>query len=116
MRLIALDIWEHFKAVCQPDGYKAQIVAVDREAVILYRAALFAVIAADLERGGMEAGEAQALADAMIACVYSKSQEDNKPSENADVAALRAGLEAFYLDDEAEKDAKKRFKVASETT
>jgi|TARA_R100000501_G_C2630892_1_gene126601 type I restriction enzyme R subunit len=111
VRLIALDIWEHFKAVCQPDGYKAQIVAVDREAVILYRAALSTVIAADLERGGMEAGEAQAQADAMIACVYSKSQEDNKPSENSDVAALRAGLEAFYLDDEAEKDVKKRFKV-----
>ena len=50
--------------------------------------------------------EAQAKADTMIACVYSKSQEDNKPSENLDVAALRAGLEAFYLDDGAEKDAK----------
>lgn len=23
VRLIALDIWEHFKAVCQPDGFKA---------------------------------------------------------------------------------------------
>ncbi|OHD05593.1 type I restriction endonuclease subunit R [Sphingopyxis sp. RIFCSPHIGHO2_12_FULL_65_19] len=111
VRLIALDIWEHFKAVCQPDGYKAQIVAVDREAVILFRAALSAVIAADLERGGMDAGEAQAQADAMIACVYSKSQEDNKPSENPEIATLRAGLEEFYLDDEAEKDAKKRFKV-----
>ena len=111
VHLIALDIWEHFKSVCQPDGYKAQIVAVDREAVILYRGALSAVIAADLVRDGLEAGEAQAQADAMIACVYSKSQEDNKPSENADIAALRAGLEEFHLDDEAEKDAKKRFKV-----
>lgn len=111
VRLIALDIWEHFKAVCQPDGYKAQIVAVDREAVILYRAALSAVIAADLERGGVDAGEAQAKADAMIACVYSRSQEDNKPSENPDIVALRAGLEAHYLDDTAEKDMKKRFKV-----
>lgn len=111
VRLIALDIWEHFKAVCQPDGYKAQIVAVDREAVILYRAALSAVIAADLERGGMEAAGAKAQADAMIACVYSKSQEDNKPSENVEISALRAELEAHYLDAEAEKDAKKRFKV-----
>lgn len=111
IRLIAIDIWEHFKTVCQPDGFKAQIVAVDREAVILYRAALSAVIAADLVRGGMEAGEAQEQADAMIACVYSKSQEDNKPSENPDVAALRAGLEAHYLDGDAEKDVKKRFKA-----
>lgn len=111
IRLIALDIWEHFKTVCQPDGFKAQIVAVDREAVILYRAALSAVIAADLVRGGMEAGEAQEQADAMIACVYSKSQEDNKPSEKPDVAALRAALEAHYLDGEAEVAIKKRFKA-----
>lgn len=111
IRLIAMDIWEHFKTVCQPDGFKAQIVAVDREAVILYRAALSAVITADLVRGGMDAEEAQAKADAMIACVYSKSQEDNKPSENPDVAALRAGLEAHYLDEDAEKDVKKRFKA-----
>ncbi|MFN3748936.1 MAG: type I restriction endonuclease subunit R [Sphingorhabdus sp.] len=111
IRLIALDIWEHFKTVCQPDGFKAQIVVVDREAVILYRAALSNVIAADLGRGGMEAEVAQAKADAMIACVYSKSQEDNKPSENPDVAALRAGLEAHYLDGDAEKDVKKRFKA-----
>lgn len=111
IRLIALDIWEHFKAVCQPDGFKAQIVVVDREAVILYRAALAAMIAADLERGGMDAEGAQAKADAMIACVYSKSQEDNKPSESPEVVALRAGLEAHYLDDSAEKDVKKRFKA-----
>ncbi|ESY62897.1 MULTISPECIES: type I restriction endonuclease subunit R [Mesorhizobium] len=111
VRLIAMDIWEHFKAVCQPDGYKAQVVAVDREAVILYRAALSAVIAADLVRGSVEADEAQVEADAMIACIYSKSQEDNKPSEKPEVAALRSGLEAHYLDDITEKDVKKRFKV-----
>lgn len=111
IRLIALDIWEHFKAVCQPDGFKAQIVVVDREAVILYRAALAEVIAADLMRKGMEVEATKAEADAMIACVYSKSQEDNKPSENAEVQALRDGLEVFYLDAEGEKDAKKRFKA-----
>jgi type I restriction enzyme R subunit len=111
IRLIAFDIWEHFKQVCRPDGFKAQIVAVDREAVVRYRAALAAVIAADLERDGLDADTARADADAMIACVYSKSQEDNKPSENPDIAALRAELEAHYLDAEAEKDVKKRFKA-----
>lgn len=111
VRLIALDIWEHFKAVCQPDGYKAQIVAVDREAVVLYRAALSNAIAADLEREGQGADEAKAQADAMIACIYSKSQEDNKPSENPEIAALRSELEAHYLDDGAEKEVKKRFKT-----
>ncbi len=111
IRLIAYDIWEHFKQVCQPDGFKAQIVVVDREAIVLYRAALSGVIAADLVKGGMEAEVAQAKADGMIACVFSKSQEDNKPSEIADVQALRDGLEAFYLDAEGEKTAKTQFKA-----
>jgi type I restriction enzyme R subunit len=111
IRLIAYDVWEHFKQVCRPDGFKAQIVVVDREAIVLYRAGLSGVIATDLVKGGMEADAAQAQADAMIACVFSKSQEDNKPSENADVQALRDGLETFYLDAEGEKDAKKRFKA-----
>jgi type I restriction enzyme R subunit len=111
VRLIALDIWEHFKQVCAPDGFKAQIVAVDREAVILYSAALTSVIAADLVKGGMDTDAARASADAMTACVYSKSQEDNKPSEDPDVAALRAGLERHYLDGAAEKEAKKAFKA-----
>ncbi|PBN41649.1 type I restriction endonuclease subunit R [Sphingobium sp. D43FB] len=114
IRLIAYDIWEHFKQVCQPDGFKAQIVVVDREAIVLYRAALSDVIAADLVKGDMDGEAAQAQADAKIACVFSKSQEDNKPSENAEVQALRDGLEAYYLDAEGEKDAKKRFKAYSQ--
>jgi type I restriction enzyme R subunit len=114
VRLIAVDIWEHFKQVCQPDGFKAQIVVVDREAVVLYRMAMAHVIAADLMKGGMGEADAKAKADAMIACVFSKSQEDNKPSEDPDVTALRAELEGWYLDDAAEKDAKKRFKAFGE--
>jgi type I restriction enzyme, R subunit len=111
IRLIALDISEHFKQVCQPDGYKAQVVAVDREAVILYRAALSAAISTDLVKGGVASDDATAQADSMIACIYSKSQEDNKPSEIAEVAELREGLEEYYLDAEAEKEAKRNFKV-----
>ncbi len=114
VRLIALDIWEHFKQVCRPDGFKAQVVVVDREAVVLYRAELAGVIAADLVKGGMDESAATAQADAMIACVFSKSQEDNKPSEDAEVAALRHQLEAHYLDDGAEKEAKKAFKAFGE--
>jgi len=114
IRLIALDIWEHFKQVCRPDKYKAQIVAIDREAIVLYRAALREVIAADLAKNGMAEAEAAAKADRMIACVFSKSQEDNKPSEDAEVAALRAELEAHFLDDDGEKAAKKAFKSSSD--
>jgi type I restriction enzyme R subunit len=108
VRLIALDIWEHFKQVCQPDGFKAQIVVVDREAIVLMRSALSAVIAADLTKQGVE--DSQAQADAMIACVFSKSQEDGKPSEDAHVAEVRENLEAYYVDDSAEKAVKAAFK------
>lgn len=114
VRLVALDIWEHFKQVCQPDGFKAQIVVVDREAIVLCRAALARVIATGLVKGGMDEDAATAKADSMIACVYSKSQEDNKPSEDPDVSAMRAELEAHYLDDGAEKEVKKRFKALGE--
>ncbi|HEY1224469.1 MAG TPA: type I restriction endonuclease subunit R [Brevundimonas sp.] len=110
IRLIARDIWEHFKQTCRPDGFKAQIVAIDRESVVLYRAALAEVIATDLVKAGMSEADAAAKADRMIACVFSKSQEDNKPSEDAEIAALRSQLEAHYLDDDGEKAAKKAFK------
>ncbi|MGE8943109.1 type I restriction endonuclease subunit R [Leptospira interrogans] len=110
IRLIARDIWEHFKQTCRPDGFKAQIVAIDREAVVLYRAALAEVIAPDLAKGGMAGADAAAKADRMIACVFSKSQEDDKPSEDTDIEAIRAELRTHFLDDAGEKVAKKAFK------
>jgi type I restriction enzyme R subunit len=110
VRLIARDIWEHFKQTCRPDGFKAQIVAIDREAVVLYRCALAKVITADLTKDGMAESDAAAKADRMIGCVFSKSQEDDKPSEDPDAEAVRADLRAHYLDADGEKAAKKAFK------
>ncbi|WP_242076360.1 type I restriction endonuclease subunit R [Brevundimonas diminuta] len=110
IRLIARDIWEHFKQTCRPDGFKAQIVAIDRESVVLYRLALAEVIAADLVRDGMAEADAAAKAERMIKCVLSKSQEDDKPSEDPEVQAVRAELVAHYLDADGEKTAKKAFK------
>ncbi|OMG54133.1 type I restriction endonuclease subunit R [Brevundimonas sp. ZS04] len=110
IRLIARDIWEHFKQTCRPDGFKAQIVAIDRESVVLYRLALAGVIAADLVKDGIAEADATAKAERMIACVFSKSQEDDKPSEDADIEAVRAELRAHYLDADGEKAAKKAFK------
>ncbi|KDR91004.1 type I restriction endonuclease subunit R, partial [Agrobacterium tumefaciens] len=55
IELIAYDIWTHFKAYAQPDGFKAQIVAIDREAVILYKQALTKVIAEDAKARGIAA-------------------------------------------------------------
>lgn len=109
IELIAYDIWTHFKAYARPDGFKAQIVAIDREAVILYKQALTQVIAEDLKAEGVEPAEALARADAMSACVYSINQEDSKPSEDAHKQAIRTELKAHYLDAEAEKLAKRAF-------
>lgn len=109
IELIGYDIWTHFKAYAQPDGFKAQIVAIDREAVILYKQTLTKVIAEDLQAEGMEPAEAFKRADAMSACVYSINQEDSKPSEDVHKQAIRNELKAHYLDAEAEKLAKKAF-------
>ncbi|AGS23872.1 type I restriction endonuclease subunit R [Rhizobium etli] len=109
IELIAYDIWTQFKEYARPDGFKAQIVAIDREAVILYKQALTKVIAEDLQAEGMEPAQALARADAMSACVYSINQEDSKPSEDPHKQAIRNELKAHYLDAEAEKLAKKAF-------
>lgn len=107
--LIAYDIWTHFKAYARPDGFKAQIVAIDREAVILNKRALTKVIAEDLQAEGMEPAEALARANAMSACVYSINQTDGHVSEDPHKQAIRDDLQAHYLDAEAEKLAKKAF-------
>jgi type I restriction enzyme R subunit len=109
VELVAYDIWTHFKAYAQPDGFKAQIVAIDREAVILYKQALTRVIADDLKAEGMQPAEALARAEALSACIYSINQEDSKPSEDPHKQAIRNELKAHYLDTEAEKLAKKAF-------
>jgi len=109
VELIAYDIWTHFKAYAHPDGFKAQIVAIDREAVILYKQALTKVITEDLQAGGMAQDEALSRANAMSACVYSLNQEDSKPSEDPHKQEIRNQLKANYLDAEAEKLVKKAF-------
>ena len=114
VELIAFDIWTHFKSYAQPDGFKAQVVAYDREAIILYKGALNAVIARELEKGGMNASEAMEAAESYSVCVYSQNQEDGKPDEDAYVDDVRADLNKYYLDKEAEKNAKKVFKHKGE--
>lgn len=101
IELIAYDIWTHFKEYARPDGFKAQIVCYDRESIVLYKRALDRVISNDLED--------EALAASMSACVYSASQEDNKPSEDPRIQDIRKGLEEFYLNQIAETDVKKKF-------
>lgn len=114
IELIAFDIWNHFKSYAQPDGFKAQLVAYDREAIILYKRALDKLIAADYVKQGMSEVDAVAAATAVSACVYSKSQEDDKPSEDPYKNAVRADLVRWYVDRDAERDIKRAFNKRGE--
>ncbi|HEX2752752.1 MAG TPA: HsdR family type I site-specific deoxyribonuclease, partial [Alphaproteobacteria bacterium] len=110
--LIAYDIWTHYKAYAKPDGFKAQIVAYDREAVVLYKRALDKVIIEDLvKHEGYSPEDATKEAEQYSACVYSQSQEDGKPNEDSYVTDVREDLERYYLDKTAEKEAKTAFKA-----
>lgn len=105
VNLIAFDIWTHHKGHALPDGYKAQIVAIDREAIILYKRALDQVITEELEKEGLPAEEARARAATMSVPVYSSAQSDAMPSEDPWVDAMRADLRRHTLDEEGEKQA-----------
>lgn len=77
--LIAVDIWAHFRAHVAPDGFKAQICAIDRLACVAYKMALDRVITKSLmktEKLSLE--EATAKATAMSVCVYSPGQHDGE--------------------------------------
>lgn len=114
IELIAFDLWNHFKSYALPDGFKAQLVAYDREAIILYKQTLDKLIAADYEKQGMSKDEAVLKAQQASACVYSKSQEDDKPSEDSYKNQVREQLVEWYADDVREKDIKKQFKKRGE--
>ncbi len=109
VELLALDAWTHFQAHCRPDALKAQFVAIDREAVVLFKRAFDTVITAGLVAQGVAPDAARQQADQMTACVYSSSQEDAKPSEDAWVAGIRADLVRLAQDRDGEKRIVGRF-------
>ena len=115
IELIAFDLWQHFKSHAMPDGFKAQLVAYDRETVILYKQALDKLIAAEYEAQGLDKQQARREAQQVSACVYSRSQEDDKPSEDRYRNQVREQLMHWYVDDAGEKDIKKRFRQQGET-
>lgn len=98
--LIATDIWWHFKTHVRPEGYKAQVVAIDRLACVAYKRALDATITADLVRQGVPVDAAVAQAEAMSICVYSAAQHD---------AQKHPALHALQLDEAGTKQAIKDF-------
>jgi len=77
--LIAVDIWAHYRAHVAPDGFKAQICAIDRLACVAYKQALDDVITKSLMKSEkLPEPEARAKATAMSACVYSPGQHDSE--------------------------------------
>jgi type I restriction enzyme R subunit len=70
------------------------------------------VIAKWLVKQGRERDEAAAEAREWSACVYSTHQENDKPSEDARKHRIRKLLVEHYLDDEAEREIKKKFGAA----
>ena len=110
IELIAYDIWTHFKEYIQLDGLKAQIVGIDREAIILYKQALDKVIADDFIQQGMQEEDAIAKAASMSACVYSSAQSDGHTSEDIYLNDIREGLKEHKLDRDSEKTIISNFK------
>ena len=97
IRIIATDIWAHYRAHVLPDGYKAQVVAIDRRAVVAYKKALDRVIAKSLEvQDDLFPEEARARAEEMSVCIYTAGQHD---------AVEHPELVTYHLDAEAEREA-----------
>jgi type I restriction enzyme R subunit len=99
---IALDIWSHYREHVQPDGFKAQIVAVDRPACVVYKKELDRVIAHTLVKvDGLSKDEAETKARGMSVCIYSAGQHDQQDHPE---------LVEYQLDEKAEKEAIAAFK------
>ncbi len=104
IRMIATDIWAHYRAHVMPDGFKAQIVAIDRRACVAYKLALDKVIAASLMKtDGLDEEQAKALAEEMSVCVYSGSQHDQEQypevyEHQVDADELRETVIPAFLD------------------
>ncbi|MCD6397833.1 MAG: type I restriction endonuclease subunit R [Spirochaetaceae bacterium] len=96
VELIAYDLWNHYKTSAMIDGYKAQIVCVDREAIILYKRALDKIIAKDLEKEGLTLED---IKDYAIP-IYSPDQSDAKPSEDSYIQGIRDDIVKYQVNDD----------------
>lgn len=68
-----------------------------------------AVVQEPVVENGMDAGAAQAKAEAMSHPVYSSAQDDAKPSEDPWLDEMRADLRRYALDEDAEKQVNAEF-------
>lgn len=114
IELIAYDMWTHYCAYARPDGFKGQVVAIDRTAVILYKRAFNALITSELVEQGRDIADAEREADTYTECVYSSSQEDAKPADDKWMDGIRADLRLYALprENRTETNVKDDFKSA----
>ena len=99
---IALDLWTHYREHVMPDGFKAQVVAIDRPACVVYKQELDRVIAHYYETVEKMTPEAAAAkASEMSVCIYSPGQHDQ---------AQHPDLVTYQLDEVGEANAIKAFK------
>ncbi len=108
--LIAFDIWTHYLKHAYPDGLKAQLAALDREAVVLYKEALDEVITEHFVKEGLSPAEARERAEAFSVCVYSTSQTDGHVDEDPHVDRIRGLLRRHALENDDESDVVEAFK------
>lgn len=109
IELLAYDIWAHFSAHGAPQGFKAQIVVIDREAIILYKRELNKILTKSLQKQGLDKETAIIWADAISIPIYSSNQEDGKPSEDIYIDKLRQDLVKYALDKNGEIAAIRKF-------
>lgn len=77
IEMLAEDIWEHYRTKVMPDGFKAQIVCINRKALVKYKKALDEAITRwFVTEEELEETEARQRASAMSAPIYSKGQND----------------------------------------
>ena len=100
VELIAKDIWENYKTSAKKDGYKAQVVCVDREAIILYKRQFNKLISEELVNDNRSKEDALAEAETYTVPVYSGNQEDDKPSEDPYIDGIRKDLTKYMLNED----------------
>lgn len=76
MEMIARDIVEHYKLYVEPNGFKAQIVAIDREAVAIYKKYLDELVPSEWSAVVYSPGDPNSDADDLK--VYNTSKQERE--------------------------------------
>lgn len=98
VEMLAFDMWTHYKESAFKDGFKAQVVCIDREAIILYKTAFNNIIQKELmAEEGFSQDEALKIAETYTIPVYSENQTDSNESEDDYTQEIRDKLVQYKL-------------------